>query len=156
MWSHWFGRRHGKGCAAGDLIVLMLQCRADIWRHFGCLGELLQIDKQNVLKFSSSHFTSPGDCSHSEAGWRNSTEWWGTACTTNIWISSHFCNEYLCAVWGLVACTPSYWHTHRLHHRAAFALNNSWPFTEATDFWSIHPHTHTDLYLWSHFNPWPF
>lgn len=38
---------------------------------------------------------------------RNSIEWWGTTCSTNIWISSHHCNEYLCAVCAWVAYSPS-------------------------------------------------
>lgn len=46
---------------------MILQYRADIWKHFGCLRKLVKIDKQNALKFTPSHFTSPGDSFHSEA-----------------------------------------------------------------------------------------
>lgn len=100
----------------------MLQYRADILKHLVCLSELVQIDKQNALKFTPSHFTSRGDSSHSEAEVHLAGETQlsdgGTACSTNIWISSHHCNEYLCAVWAWVAYSPLQTHTNRFQTHA--------------------------------------
>lgn len=64
---------------------------------------------------------------------RNSIEWWGTACSTNIWISSHHSNEYLCAGWGWVAYSPSqthtgkqmHTHTHTRTHRPQVSLSSA-------------------------------
>ncbi len=80
---------------------------------------------------------------------RNSIEWWGTTRSTNIWISSHHCNEYLSAVWAWVAYSPS------LTHKQ----------TDTYTHTHTHTHTHTTYFTvicfcfepcFSHVVTWPF
>lgn len=161
----------------GKLIILILQHCADIWKHFGCLCELVQIDKQNALKFTPSHFTSPGDSSHSEADLAGETQLsdgeplavqtYGLAVTSVMNISA--LSE---AGWHILsrneaAQTDAAPHTHtNAHTRSGFSMSSASALNLASQMsppglsqWArtSYRRKHTsEQYLWSHFEPWPF
>lgn len=162
-----FGQHGRKRCGTGELIILIPQSQADIWRHLGCLGELVQIDRQNALKFTPSHFTSPGDSSHSEAevelagetqlsdGEPLAVQTYGLAVTTvmNISLLSEVGRHILFAA-DKHTHFYTLLHTHTVgftiicvSFEAAFSHVATWPFTEDTDLLSGHTHRQARSHL---------
>lgn len=144
-----------------ELIILIPQSQADIWRHLGCLRELVQIDRQNALKFTPSHFTSPGDSSHSEAavelagetqlsdGEPLAVQTYGLAVTAVMNIS-------LLSEVRLQRHTHLHppTHTHAVgftiicvSFEAAFSHVATWPFAADTDLLSGHTHRQARSHL---------